>query len=41
MIKTKDAVLARLKASGDYVSGETLGETLGISRTAINAAVNA
>lgn len=41
MIKTKDAVLARLKASGGYVSGETLGETLGISRTAINAAVNA
>ena len=40
MIKTKDAVLAYLKKCGNYVSGETLGETLGISRMAINSAVN-
>lgn len=41
MIKTKDAVLAYLKRCDDYVSGESLGESLQISRTAINAAVKA
>ncbi len=41
MTKTKDAILAYLKKRGGYVSGETLGETLNISRTAVNSAVNA
>lgn len=40
-MKTKDEVLAVLKKRGDYVSGETLGETLGVSRMAVNAAVKA
>lgn len=40
-MKTKDAVLAFLKKQADYVSGEALGEALGVTRTAINAAVKA
>lgn len=40
-MKTKDEVLAVLKKHGGYVSGETLGETLGVSRMAVNAAVKA
>ncbi len=38
-MKTKDAVLAFLKKQGSYVSGEALGEALGVSRAAINTAV--
>jgi len=36
---TKDSVLAILKFSGDYVSGEKISATLGISRMAVNTAV--
>ncbi len=36
---TKDAVIAQLKNQSDYVSGETLGKTLGISRAAVNSAI--
>lgn len=36
---TKDAVLAILKKSGDYVSGERISASLGVSRAAVNTAV--
>ena len=36
---TKDSVLAILKYSGNYISGEKISTTLGISRMAVNTAV--
>ena len=36
---TKDRVLARLIKAGDYVSGEEMSGQLGVSRAAVNAAV--
>ncbi len=38
-MNTKDAVIAALRKQDDYVSGETLGKTLGISRAAVNSAI--
>lgn len=38
---TKEGVLAALKASDDYVSGEWISETLGVSRMAVNKAIRA
>jgi BirA family biotin operon repressor/biotin-[acetyl-CoA-carboxylase] ligase len=38
---TKDQVLAALMKSGDYVSGEEMSGRLGVSRAAVNAAVQA
>ena len=40
-MNTKEAVICQLIKSGGYVSGETLGETLGISRAAVNMAIRA
>ena len=40
-MNTKEAVISQLMKSGGYVSGETLGETLGISRAAVNTAIRA
>ena len=38
-MNTKDSVIAVLKKSRDYVSGEKISETLGLSRMAVNSAV--
>ena len=39
LISTRDAILAMLIKSDGFVSGETIGETLGISRAAVAGAV--
>lgn len=40
-INTRDEVLAILKSSGTYVSGEAISSSLGLSRAAVNGSVKA